>query len=191
MFFPGCPVLDDVTGEDITKTIHLEVISCHPLMSSTKAEYVRFWASDKDDHVNYDTFFFTLTPLFNQSESYLILTAISIHWRRWWWFTGYVIHSNWLPWFDFQGESTSLSYIFVYWSFFIEWFICSFAFHSFVRIFSFLWSQSLKQQIILKRSSPFYGAILVTKTNMERPLILFPMILTRLVWSSPVSVWTG
>jgi hypothetical protein len=48
-----CPVLDDITGEEMTKTIHLEVISCDPIISSTKAEAFKFWAADEDEHVNY------------------------------------------------------------------------------------------------------------------------------------------
>jgi hypothetical protein len=44
-----CTVLDNITGEEMTKTIHLEVIYCDPIIVSTIA-------ADEDEHVNYVPF---------------------------------------------------------------------------------------------------------------------------------------
>jgi hypothetical protein len=51
-----CPVLDDETGVEISKTIHIEVISCDPLISSADAEAFKFRAADEQEHCNYETF---------------------------------------------------------------------------------------------------------------------------------------
>jgi hypothetical protein len=42
-----CVVLDNVTGEETTKTIHLKVVSCAPLIVSAKAEAFKYWAAEK------------------------------------------------------------------------------------------------------------------------------------------------
>jgi hypothetical protein len=52
----NCEVLDNVTGEAIKKTIHLEVIFCAPTISSAESEAFKFWAADKSEHTNYLTF---------------------------------------------------------------------------------------------------------------------------------------
>jgi hypothetical protein len=44
------------TGEESIKTIHLEVISCSPLVSSLEAQTFKIWATDKKEHTNYQTF---------------------------------------------------------------------------------------------------------------------------------------
>jgi hypothetical protein len=52
-----CKVLNDITGEEIKKTIHMNVISCSPLMSSAELDAFRFRAADESEHINYRTFF--------------------------------------------------------------------------------------------------------------------------------------
>jgi hypothetical protein len=51
-----CPLLDDVTGNEIQKTIQLEVISCDPLISSGEATAFKFRAADEPEHQHYSTF---------------------------------------------------------------------------------------------------------------------------------------
>jgi hypothetical protein len=51
-----CDVLDDMTGEVIKKEIHIDVISCAPLMSSADLDVFKFCAADKSEHTHYSTF---------------------------------------------------------------------------------------------------------------------------------------
>jgi hypothetical protein len=51
-----CKVLNDITGEEIKKTIHMDVISCSPLMSSAESNAFKFRAADESEHINYRTF---------------------------------------------------------------------------------------------------------------------------------------
>jgi hypothetical protein len=51
-----CAVLDDITGDEIKKDIHIDVISCAPLMSSADSDVFKFRAADKWEHSNYRTF---------------------------------------------------------------------------------------------------------------------------------------
>lgn len=74
-----CVVLDDVTGEEITKTIHLEVISCAPLISSAGAEAFKFRAADESEHMKYMTFVpppLENTTLFNKVEYWQLVRSI-------------------------------------------------------------------------------------------------------------------
>ncbi len=52
----ACKVLNDITGEEIKKTIHMYVISCSPLMSSAELNAFKFRAADESEHINYRTF---------------------------------------------------------------------------------------------------------------------------------------
>jgi hypothetical protein len=58
-----CKVLNDITGEEIKKTIHMDVISCSPLMSSAESNAFKFRAADESERINYRTF--VLPPLCN------------------------------------------------------------------------------------------------------------------------------
>jgi hypothetical protein len=49
-----CPVLDDSTGEDITKTIMVHVITVEPVVSTATASHFKFRSSDGDDHRGYE-----------------------------------------------------------------------------------------------------------------------------------------
>jgi hypothetical protein len=51
-----CDVLDDITGEEIKKEIHIDVIACAPLMSSGDSDAFKFRAADESEHRNYHTF---------------------------------------------------------------------------------------------------------------------------------------
>jgi hypothetical protein len=51
-----CAVLDDSTGDEIQKDIHIDVISCAPLMSSADSDVFKFRAADEWEHSNYRTF---------------------------------------------------------------------------------------------------------------------------------------
>jgi hypothetical protein len=51
-----CDVLDDMMGEVIKKEIHIDVISCAPLMPSADSDVFKFRAADKSEHTNYSTF---------------------------------------------------------------------------------------------------------------------------------------
>jgi hypothetical protein len=51
-----CKVLNDITGEEIKKTIHMDVISCSPLMSSAESNKFKFRVADESEHINYRTF---------------------------------------------------------------------------------------------------------------------------------------
>jgi hypothetical protein len=52
----ACKVLNDITGEEIKKTIHMDVISCSPLMSSAESNTFKFRAADESERINYRTF---------------------------------------------------------------------------------------------------------------------------------------
>jgi hypothetical protein len=49
-----CPLLDDSTGEDITKTIMVHVITVEPVVSTATASHFKFRSSDGDDHRGYE-----------------------------------------------------------------------------------------------------------------------------------------
>jgi hypothetical protein len=57
-----CAILDDITGEEIMKEIHIEVISCGPLMSSADSDVFKFRAADEGEHSNYRTFVPSAVP---------------------------------------------------------------------------------------------------------------------------------
>jgi hypothetical protein len=57
-----CAVLEDITGEEIMKEIHIEVISCGPLMSSVDPDVFKFRAADEGKHSNYQTFVPSAVP---------------------------------------------------------------------------------------------------------------------------------
>ncbi len=57
-----CAVLEDITGEEIMKEIHIEVISCGPLMSSADSDNFKFRAADEGEHSNYQTFVPSAVP---------------------------------------------------------------------------------------------------------------------------------
>jgi hypothetical protein len=59
---PDCAVLDDITGEEIRKEIHIEVITCAPLMSSADSDVFKFRAADECKHSNYHTFVPSAVP---------------------------------------------------------------------------------------------------------------------------------
>jgi hypothetical protein len=56
MVLHDCKVLNDITGEEIKKTIHMDVVSCSPLMSSVESNTFEFRAADESEHINYRTF---------------------------------------------------------------------------------------------------------------------------------------
>ncbi len=58
----NCTVLDDFTGEEILKEIHIDIISCAPLMSSADSDVFKFRAADESEHRNYRTFFPSALP---------------------------------------------------------------------------------------------------------------------------------
>jgi hypothetical protein len=51
-----CALLDNITGDEIQKDIHIDVISCAPLMSSSDSDAFKFCATDEWEHSNYRTF---------------------------------------------------------------------------------------------------------------------------------------
>jgi hypothetical protein len=57
-----CEVLNDITGEEIKKDIHIDVISCAPLMSSAESDVFKFRAADECEHSNYRTFVPSAVP---------------------------------------------------------------------------------------------------------------------------------
>ena len=63
-----CEVLDDLTGQEIKKTIHLEVISCAPNISFLEADSFKFRAANEVEHTNYKTFVPMSPPLGNDSK---------------------------------------------------------------------------------------------------------------------------
>lgn len=54
-----CAVLDDITGENIKKMVHLKVISSAPLISSAESEAFKVWEADESGHMNYLAFVFS------------------------------------------------------------------------------------------------------------------------------------
>jgi hypothetical protein len=64
-----CPVLDDITGEETMKLIHIDVITCAPLMSSVDSHVFKFRAADEFEHSNYHTFVPQATPSTNDSQA--------------------------------------------------------------------------------------------------------------------------
>jgi hypothetical protein len=63
-----CDVLDDMTGEVIKKEIHIDVISCAPLMSSADSDVFKFRAADESKHTNYSTFILAALPCTDRKE---------------------------------------------------------------------------------------------------------------------------
>jgi hypothetical protein len=59
----NCKVLNDITGEEVKKEIHIDVISCAPLMSSSDSDAFKFCAADEIKHSNYRTFVPSALPL--------------------------------------------------------------------------------------------------------------------------------
>jgi hypothetical protein len=57
-----CAVLDNITGDEIQKDIHIDVISCAPLMSSANSDVFKSRAGDKWEHSNYRTFVSSALP---------------------------------------------------------------------------------------------------------------------------------
>jgi hypothetical protein len=71
----NCPVLDDETGTETKKTIHLDVISCSPLISFAESTKFKFRAADEKEHVNYETFFPPPPPMDNKTEHWQLVRA--------------------------------------------------------------------------------------------------------------------
>jgi hypothetical protein len=51
-----CAALEDIIGDEIQKDIHIDVISCAPLVSSAGSDVFKFCAADKWEHSNYHMF---------------------------------------------------------------------------------------------------------------------------------------
>jgi hypothetical protein len=63
-----CDVLDDMTREVIKKEIHIDVISCAPLMPSAETDVFKFRAADESEHTNFSTFIPAALPCTDRKE---------------------------------------------------------------------------------------------------------------------------